>query len=115
MANLKTSSVLTMGGVCLFAMPGLYTEILPRGGGPFGVWTKEGGGGGGRRVEAQWYHVRCYTQGEGKNDTRGGGGRRVEAQWYHVRCYTQGEGKNDTRGGPLNTAMHAIPFVPNSH
>ena len=22
---------------------------------------KRGGGGGGRRVEAQWYHVRCYT------------------------------------------------------
>ena len=46
---------------------GLYTEISPRGG-EFGVWTKEGGG---RRVEAQWYHVRCYTLG-GARMTQGG-------------------------------------------
>ena len=41
-----------------------------------------------------------------------GGACRVEAQWYHVRCYTLGGGKNDTRGGecpppPLNTALLA--------
>ena len=35
MANLNTSSVLTMGGVCH------ARAFLPRGG-EFGVWTKEG-------------------------------------------------------------------------
>ena len=40
------------------------------------------------------------------------GGRRVEAQWYHVRCYTLG-GARMTQGGrmpphpPLNTALAA--------
>ena len=47
-------------------MPGLYTEILPGGGAIWGMDKR-----GGRRVEAQWYHVRCYTLG-GQDDTRGG-------------------------------------------
>ena len=77
----------------MFAMPGLYTEILSRGGGgQFGVWTKEGGGGapgGSSMVSCEVLH------------SRGGGAR-----------MTQGEANAPP---PLNTAMHAIPFVPNSH
>ena len=49
---------------------GLYIEILPRGGGgKFGVWTKEGGGGGGAEA-----YVGCYTLHllGGENDTREG-------------------------------------------
>ena len=66
MANLKTSSVLTMWGG-------------GGGGGNLGYGQKRGA----RRVEAQWYHVRCYTLGGGgQNDTRGS--------------------KNDTRGGRMS-------------
>ena len=31
-------------GVQDYWLTGLYAEIFPRGGGKFGVWTKEGGG-----------------------------------------------------------------------
>ena len=51
-----------------------------------------------------------------------GGARRAEAQWYHVRCYTVGGGKNDPRGvnappppppphPPLNTALRMFRYT----
>ena len=69
MANLKTSSVLTMGG----------------------------GGGGGSVC-----HARAVYRPRGRRilgmDKRGGGGG----------------GARGVNAPPLNTAMHALPFVPNS-
>ena len=53
-------------------LPGLYTEISPRGGGggEFGVWTKEGGAlGGSSVVSCEVLHSRGA-----ENDTGGGGG-----------------------------------------
>ena len=52
----------------LLDMPGLYTEILPRGGGEFGVWKKEGG----RKLTI----VLCEAQGGCYTLPKGGGGGR---------------------------------------
>ena len=85
MANLMTSSVLTMGGGGgVFAMPWLYTEILPRGGGAIWGMDKRGGG-------------------------VPGGSSMVSCEVLHSRI------RPPPPPPPLNTAMHAIPFVPNSH
>ena len=69
-------------------MPGLYTEILPRGAN-LGYGQKRGAGGGAP-----------------------GGSSMVSCEVLHSRG---GQGGANAPRPPLNTAMHAIPFVPNSH